>query len=708
MSKIDPKSSQYVAFRALATGRTLVERGEYQHARKHLQIAQRMGERSVRQTAEGLLAELPQNRMARQPWKIFSVAVAAIIVGGILTAFILARVYLPDTEETRKIAHSVHMHVVKRTIVDETGERKPTIELVGNRFDYSLNVRLENVSSHFINAVIASEDHRFRERGSKRFSYIVGKFFLAGAKCLVSRERCVGNSTVTQQLARNLLGSEHRNILRKFLELFWALKMELEFSKDQILEFYVNRIFLGNHNYGVEMASRDYFGKPASDLTLNEAVRLAASIKSPSWNPRASPAYQSAAVKRANVILSVMKREGYAPSHHSLPSKFDGRRGMRRLSRPFLGHMWQWVRKDLGAHLDSLPDGKYKVFTTLNAEVQIYAENELEREIGRWQRKGVQVSQGAVVVLRPGGEVIAMVGGFGDSERSRGINRAKRTKGLIPRPPASTFKPFIYLSGIEKKGLRPETIISAEPIRLVDEWGMNYQPENYDGKYYGSVSLSEGLAYSINTAAVRLLNEVGYENLFDTLERLGVNTQYLERNWGLALGASGIPLIEMVGAYSIIANGGYGTAPVALTAFVNKWGRIKYIHRRDYMQESVFEENDIRDLDGMLRQVVNCGTGIEAATSGLLGGLPIAGKTGTGDGYVDAWFIGYINDLVIGIWFGNDKPSEMTGLSGGAGPARTFKSILEKLVEYTDVVHQHDIKGLRSRGANKCDGLVTR
>ena len=227
-------------------------------------------------------------------------------------------------------------------------------------------------------------------------------------------------------------------------------------------------------------------------------------------------------------------------------------------------------------------------------------------------------------------------------------------------------------------------MISAEPVEFLDEAGQIYRPQNYNGKIYGAVPMREGIVESINTAAVRLLEWTGYDKLFETLERFGLQTQYLRREWGLALGASGVPLIEMVGAYATIANGGYEAVPHAVTAIATESGRIVRARRSAHAREPVFNERHINALDAMLREAVQRGTGIEAASSKLLRNMPIAGKTGTGDGMVDAWFIGYTTDLVIGVWFGNDRPVEMTGLYGGTGPARTFRAILTNLVEYTD------------------------
>ena len=594
---------------------------------------------------------------------------------------------LPDADETRLIARSAHIHVAKRTVPSNaTAEPGMALELVGNRFDYSLNTSLENISPHFVNAVIASEDRHFREPVfAIRVAYMLAKFAKAAIDCYVLRHvftdtPCRGNSTVPQQLARNLLLGEHRGPVRKVVELLWAIKMEHGLGDDEILEFYVNRVYLGNRNYGVEMGSRDYFGKSASQLTRAEAAYLAAAIKKPEWNRRGD---RSGALERGRLILELMRREGYASAKDTLPLGFAPRRGQRRPTRPYLGHLWQWVRGEIEDPMRHLPDGRYKLWTTLNAEVEIYAERELERELRRWQRKGISAGQGAAVIMRPDGDVLAMVGGVGDGVAGRGTNRSKRTKGLMPRPPASAFKPFVYLAALEQ-GLTPESIISAEPVDVPGADG-SYRPRNHRDERYDKVSMREGLVHSINTAAVRLLLRVGYERLFDTLARLGLKTESMRRELGLALGASGVPLVEMVGAYATFANGGQRVKPRGVLAIATQDGRIIRQRRTSQTNETAFAEDDIRALNDMMREVVLHGTGHEAAASSALRGMTIAGKTGTGDDFVDAWFIGYTADVVMGVWFGNDRPVEMTGLYGGTGPARAFNAVLARLVEYTDL-----------------------
>lgn len=615
---------------------------------------------------------------------------------------------LPDADQTRQIARSVHYHVEKSTVPAQgTGRPRIRLRLIGNRYDYSLNYSRANISEDFFNAVIASEDNKFDRPTAYRLPYIAFKFgeatlcYLAKSTGLRARD-CAGNSTVPQQLARNLLSSEYRSIWRKIVEFVWALKMEFHLENDEILEFYANRVYLGNRNYGVETASRHYFGKHAKDLSLGEAVLLAAAIKKPSrWNYYDD---RSGALQRARLILELMKQQGYAPAGAAFGAGLRLRRGEVRPNKPYLGHLWMWIEPRARKALSGRPDGKYKIVTALDAETHIYARVELEKEIRRWQDKGIPVGQGAVVVMRPDGEVLAMVGGAGDDPKSRGTNRAKRTENLFSRPPASAFKPFLYLAALER-GLKPDRFIDAGPVSIPIPGGKRYEPANHDGAVYRrKVSMRDGLVKSINTAAVHLLHrQVGYKRLFDVLRRLGLETRYLKAKWGIALGQSGVPLIEMMGAYGVLANGGRRAAPYAMLAIMRESGDIVW-QREDRTPPRIFDPHHVRDLNAMLLDVVRRGTGRPAAQGVLQAvrerrehaqgdtancGPPsriyVAGKTGTGDEFTDAWFMGYTADLVIGVWFGNDTPRTMPELYGAAGPARTFNGILSRLARFTAV-----------------------
>lgn len=664
----------------LARAKTYLKNNKAGKARALLQRLTEHEDLRVRQHADELLSACPAKDASR--FSLLRIArmsaVAALAVGVVITLGVaLQWSTLPGADETRQLARSAHFHVKKKNV-----QGKSRVTLFGNRYDYSLNISRENIAEAFQQAVIASEDHRFYEHSAP---YILAKFAQAGAMCAASKLNplsggaCHGNSTLAQQLARNLFLSEQRSVARKLSELLWALKMETGLSKDEILNLYMNRIYLGNGNYGVEMAARDYFQKKASDLETTEAAYLAAAIKRPGWNWHQD---REGASQRARLILALMRQHGYTDADHVLPENFRPWSGNRQVHKPYLGHLWQWAKSDIAPIMQSMPDGNYKVLTSLNAEVQIYAEKALHNEVARLQKRGKPVSQGAVVVMRPDGQVLAMAGGVG--ERGRYFNRAKRTEGLLPRPPASAFKPFVYLAALES-GLEPDSRIYAGPVSIPMQGSAKpYQPRNHDGKQYAYVSLRDGLVHSINTAAVHLLySHVGFERLFGTVERLGIAPDTMRKQWGVALGQNGVSLIEMTAAYCVFANGGKAVQPYTVRAITSESGKTIW-HRPEEKAKQVFRREDISDLNSMLRDVVRYGTG-RRATEGLSGAVMLAGKTGTGDGFVDAWFIGYTADLVIGVWLGNDQPTTMDGVYGGTGPARVYNDLMRKLIDYTDI-----------------------
>ncbi len=614
--------------------------------------------------------------------RLLKSAAAALGFSVLMAAIALAWqwITLPSAEETRQLARSAHIHVRKTS-----AESGPAVELLGNRYDYSLNTRLGNVSPHFVNAIIASEDHRFFEHG---VVYKIGKFLEAGLACVVRKlnlladsRACRGNSTIGQQLARNLFLSETRTIGRKLKELLWALKMETGLDKDEILELYLNRVYLGKGNFGIEMASRSYFQKSAKDLNVAEAAYIAAAVKRPGWNWHEDTQRAS---RRARLIVALMRRHGFVPSTTYFPEEFSPRVGRRLLHKPYLGHLWQWLRPEVKRVLGAYPDGKYKVLTTLNAEVEVYAERHLETELRRLQRAGVKAGQGAVVAMRPSGEILAMVGGIGKSVVARGTNRAKRTAGLLPRPPASAFKPVVYLAALEG-GLRRDSMIDAGPVSIAMPNAKPYRPQNHDGRTYGRVTMRDGLVRSINTAAVRLLRDrVGFDGLLNAAERLGIHTAGFERLWGLALGQAGVPLIELVSAYGVFANGGFSVSPFGIVSVTDERGKTVW-RRPKPPSQRLFPARAVGDLNMMLRDVVKHGTARRAGRN-LMPRGDLAGKTGTGDDFVDAWFVGYSADLVMGIWIGNDNPTTMSGVYGGAAPAVVFNRIFGDLIRYTDTV----------------------
>jgi penicillin-binding protein 1A len=636
-------------------------------------------------TASATLSHPPLVNLIRLPsWKT-ALLLARLFEGVILialTTFLVLWRALPDAATTRHMATTAHIHLQKTTRPAGT----TALQFAGSEFEYGFQTQLENISPHFLHAAIASEDWRFYQHG---VPYKAAKFLQATLQCgwilgqniLRGQSRqCAGNSTITQQVARNLWIGEARSVDRKIKELLWAIKMETALSKEEILTYYVNRIHLGRRNFGVEMASRAYFGKSPKALTLYEAVILAAAIKSPAWNWATSP---QKAIERGNVLLASMKKRHYLPNAiPPIPPTYQPVFGERALRKPYLKHFYQWLEPEIAARLADQPDGQYKVITTLHAEAQLYAEKHLQQAVRRQQKRRVAVSQGALLAMRPNGAVTVMVGGVGDSPSARGMNRAKVTQGLLPRPPASVFKPIIYLAALEQ-GLTPQSRIDARAIRIpMGPHQPPYEPRNHEDKVYETVTLTEALVDSINTATVRLL----YEHLtIDAVKalarRLGIDPSWLKAEWGLALGSSGVPLIEMTTAYSVFANGGYAVQPYGMSAIYDAQGDLVWRHR-PARPKRIVEARHVHVLNTMLAEAARHGTG-RIATRGFNGNRLIAGKTGTGDAFVDAWFMGYTADLTTGVWLGNDVPQPMPDLYGGTAPARVWNTFMQDVVHLT-------------------------
>ena len=624
----------------------------------------------------------------RLPWRAIVLTAACV---GILLAPIAVYVSvvwwtLPSLTETTRMAQSVHIHVKKTTRPDG----RATYDLVGSEFEYGLDIQLKNISPHFIQAAILTEDHRFYNHG---WIYKVFKFFQAAFKCIMIKTKnemfelsagCPGNSTITQQLARNLFISQTRTIPRKIKEIIWAVKMESDLSKDDILKYYLNRINLGKRNFGPEIASRAYFNKPASDLDMYEALILAAAIKKPKWNWSQNA---QRAKERARFILKRMQERGYESAQRKrIPKNFSPRYGYRFINKPYLKHFYSWIQQGLEEILDREPDGEYKVITTINAEAQIYAEHRLESHVLNATHRNV--FQGALVSMRPDGAVLTMVGGVGAAGRM--INRAKATDNLIPRPPASTFKPIIYLAALQHS-LTLDSMISAHPISIPMGHGLApYEPQNVDGRTYGMIKFSEGLIKSINTATVRLLYDTIAQRELKNIARLdklvsclGIHPSRLRPEWGVALGSQGTPLIEMTTAYSVFANGGQAVQPYGMHAIYNAQGA-RVWQRRPAPSTCDIPASHISALNRMLVRVLREGTGQRAAV-GFSPQQQIAGKTGTGDEFTDAWFIGYSAHLITGVWVGNDRPKPMTEIYGGTIPAAIWNDYMHDIVNNTSL-----------------------
>ncbi len=509
-------------------------------------------------------------------------------------------------------------------------------------------LRLDQMSPWLPAAVVAIEDHRFyRHPGID----VVG-IARAMVKNILAGRVVEGGSTISQQLAKLSYVGPERSLGRKLREALYALVLETRFSKDQILEAYLNKVYLGGGAYGVDAAARRYFAKPAKALTLAEAAMLAGLIKAPS---RYAPTRALASAQaRAKVVLARMVDAGLIDDARAeaaiaepavlAPPKRDGE----------LGYFIDWVTAE--SHLYSSADRRrLTVQTTLDRGLQRHAEQAVKRIFERYAAD-FNVRQVGLVAMTPDGRVKAMLGGraYGKSQ----FNRAVHAR----RQPGSAFKLFLYLAALDA-GIYPDDHISARPIE-VDGW----RPRNADDAYPRNVSIAYAFSHSVNTAAVRLAERIGRDQIVAKARQLGITTA-LHQHPSLALGSAEVTLLELTAAYATVANGGMMVWPEGITTVTD--GRQETLYRRQALNERVLTPKAVDGMTAMLMDTLVDGTGWRARLPGF-----VAGKTGTSSDYRDAWFVGFTDHLVVGVWVGNDDGQPMQQVSGGGLPAMIFRDFV--------------------------------
>jgi penicillin-binding protein 1A len=536
----------------------------------------------------------------------------------------------------------------------EIPKRPPTIEIVG--FDGSVlatrgempgaNVSLKELPPYLPKAFIAIEDRRFYSH------YGVDPWGIARAAVANVLHRGVsqGGSTLTQQLAKNLFLTQERTLQRKLQEVELALWLERKHSKSEILELYLNRVYFGSGAYGVEAAAQRYFGKSAKNVTLAEAAMLAGLVKSPSrLAPNRNP---EGAEKRAQTVLTAMAEAKFITAAQAQASIGHPSYNMKAAGAGTINYVADWIGEVLDDLIGQI-DQNIVVETSIDPKLQSVAEAAIIDELAAKSVK-FNVSQGALVAMTPDGAVRAMIGGrnYADSQ----YNRAVTAK----RQPGSAFKPFVYLTAVEA-GLMPETIRQDAPLDV-----KGWKPENYGHEYFGAVTLTQALAMSLNTVAVRLGLEVGAKNVVRTAHRLGISSK-LDANASIALGTSEVSLTELVGAYVPFANGGQGVSPHVVTKIRTSQGKVLYARPADRLGQ-VIEPRHVAMMNIMMQETLLSGTARKAEIPGWIA----AGKTGTSQDFRDAWFIGYTANLVTGVWLGNDDNSPTRKATGGGLPVEVW------------------------------------
>ena len=514
-------------------------------------------------------------------------------------------------------------------------------------------IEARRLPSDLIDALLATEDRRFHGH------FGVDPISIARAMVVNLRAGSIrqGGSTLTQQLAKNLFLGPDRSLERKIQELLLAFWLEASFSKQQILTIYLNRVYFGAGAYGIDAATRKYFGKPAEKLGLYESALLAGLLKAPTrYNPVANPRRSAKRTRQVllNMVDAGLLSQARADAASAHPAAIRGTASVSPGHRYFA----DWALNRAADYSGPMNDDR-TVHTTLDRGLQGLAEDAVARELAK--AGGSRAHEAAVVVLGLDGAVLAMVGGR-DHAASQ-FNRA--TQAL--RQPGSAFKPFVYLAALSA-GYTPTSVIQDAPLEI-----SGWKPRNFDGRFRGPVTLRQALAASLNVATVRLSETIGRRGTIRLARQLGM-TAALGNEPSLALGAGEVTVLELTAAYATLANGGYPVEPFGITSVSSPKAGTTYRHQRAALPP-VASSAAIAGLDDMLKEVIRSGTGKRASI-----GRPAAGKTGTSQDYRDAWFVGYAGDLVAGVWVGRDDARPMKGITGGGPPARIWARFMRGAV----------------------------
>lgn len=581
--------------------------------------------------------QTPPSRLGR--WLYWGLVGAIWATIGVAVLVFIYALDLPDTDELWKIGPKAELslYAAEDELIARRGRRG------GQPLQY------KDFPPALVQAVTAIEDRRF-------FSHfgLDPRGLLRALTANIWAGRTVqGGSTLTQQLAKNVFLTPERTYKRKIQELLLAFWLEAQFTKQDLLALYLNRVYFGAGAYGVQAAAETYFNRPVQSLSLGEAAMLAGLLKAPSrYAPTRNP---EAARARAMVVLGAMREVGHISDAQAVAVAGEPVSIVNR-SSDAAHYAVDWT-------LDQLPDfvgrprADLDIITTLDPRLQLAAERSIKSVLNQYG-DARNASQAAMVVMSPDGAIRAMVGGKSYAQST--FNRATMAK----RQPGSSFKPIVYLAALEN-GLTPSQIYEDAPIS-VGQW----QPRNYTQKYLGAISAQTALAKSINTVAVQVSEETGREKVIDMARRLGIRAR-LRPHPSLALGAFEVTLLELTAAYAHFANGGKQTLPHIISEVITSSGQVLY-QRNAPKALPVVAPHHIGTLNEMLRSAVTQGTGQRAQIKNL----DIAGKTGTSQNWRDAWFVGYTGALVVGVWVGNDDNSAMARVSGGGLPAQIWRDFM--------------------------------
>ncbi|SDN73007.1 penicillin-binding protein 2A [Psychrobacillus sp. OK028] len=618
-----------------------------------------------------------QKKLNGQIWSKFKgkkIKVKILVAGSILfLCSLLLLNILIWTSDVSKLEEPTPQPTI---IYDQNGEVASKIEASNIE-----GVSIEKIPENLIHAVIATEDQRFYKHGGINFIAI----FRALTQNMMSGEIVAGGSTITQQLAKNVFLTQERTYTRKFKELILTKKIEQTYSKDEIMERYLNQIYFGEGAWGVQRASQTYFGKDVSKLTLGESAMLAGLIKAPS---NLSPFKDmNKAVERRDLVLSLMEKEDYISQKDAKKAKelsivldgeiFDDYKGKYPY---YVDHIMEEAINKYGLTENEVLAGGLHIYTELNPTIQNSVEQVYMDEKMFPEGQSDQLIQSGAIFINPStGGINALVGGRGE-HTYRGFNRATQLK----RQPASTMKPLAVYTPALEQGYEINDMLQDSPINID-----GYQPMNYDKKFHGEVTMYEALVHSYNVPSVWLLQRMGLKYGINAVERFGIKLKEEDHNLGLALGGmnEGVSPLLMAQAFSSFPNDGVMVEAHSIQKIVDADGEI--IAKWENNATSVTNPKVAQNITYMLKGVVEEGSGMNAQVEGW----EVAGKTGTTElpfatvgGAKDHWFVGYTPQIVGAVWMGYDKTDEnhyLLGTSGYTAP-KIFKEIFsESITEFS-------------------------
>lgn len=534
-------------------------------------------------------------------------------------------------------------------------------------------------------ATIASEDKEFYDHPGFSIRGIARAFMTN----LFAGKIVEGGSTITQELAKNAFLSANRNYLRKYQEVVLAAELNRRFSKEDILEVYLNSVYFGEGAFGIENAAQAYYGIPASQLNLSQAALLVGLLPAPSaYSPLSND--EEIALKRRNIVLGEMVEENFitqaqADQASSTPLTFNPTQtddGLNELAPHFAIYVRDELQKKYGE--ERLIREGFKVTTTLNKEWQQTAERVVNNQVLRLQAN--DAGNAAAVAIDPKtGEIQAMVGSYDWENEKYG----KTNMALAPRQPGSSFKPFIYASALEDKQITPATILTDEETTFPG----NYKPKNYDKRYRGDVTVRRALSNSLNIPAVQVMEEIGVNEGLNTAKKFGISTLKSESDYGLSLvlGSGEVRLLELTNAYAVFANEGVYHTPKYVLKIENKYGQAVDEKQKSFWD--MFNPFKLFQTDSEAKKVLEPAVAFlisnilsdNRARAEVFGGSltltrPAAVKTGTTDEYRDALTVGYTPSLVVGVWVGNNDYTAMDNIAGSMGAAPIWRSLMESFL----------------------------